>query len=127
VSRVVNHAPPSAAPLRSEQLELLRMLAYSYQRHGQSARAAVLWSALHALSPSNAFTAKSLAHALLRSARPEQALALLDRLMDAGDASALTHLLRSQALVMTGRLAEAARSMRFYVAARSEHKPMKGT
>ncbi len=106
-------------PLRGEHVDMLRLLAYAYQRYGFASRAAELWAALHALLPGDATVTKSLSHSLLRSARPEQALVLLDRLLDAGDASALTHLLRSQALVMCGRLPEAARSMRFYVAARS--------
>lgn len=112
----------SRPALRREQVDLLRMLAYSYERNGLPARAAVLWSALHALWPSDAMFAKSLAFAQLRSGKPEQSLALLDALLDTGDTSALTHLLRSQALVQTGRLAEASRSMRFYVAARAEQQ-----
>lgn len=111
-----NHAQGS---LRRDQQDLLRILGYSYQRNGQPARAAVLWSALHALSPRDSFVTRSLALALLRSARPDAALTLLDGLLDEGDACALTHLLRSQALVTIGRLPEASRSMRFYVAARA--------
>ena len=53
-------------------------------------------------------------------------LLLLDRLLDCGDASALTHLLRGQALGLLGRVAEAARAMRFYVAARAEENYAEG-
>lgn len=122
------HRTPSVlapATLRREQADLLRMLAYSYERNGLPARAAVLWLALHALWPADMHIVHSLAFAQLRSDNPEPALTLLDALLDAGAAGALTHLLRSQALVRTGRLAEAARSMRFYVAARAERQRSK--
>jgi len=112
------HAPAPA--LRREQVDLMRILAYGYERNGLPARAVVLWAALHALWPQDLRISQSLAFARLRSGKPELALALLDSLLDAGDASALTHLLRSQSLVKIGRLVEAARSMRFYVAARAE-------
>lgn len=102
------------------QRDLLRMLGYSYQRHGRTAQAAVVFGALHALEPDDAFVAQSLAHAHLTCGKPKPALDLLDRLLDRGDTSALTHLLRGQALGQLGRLPEAARSMRFYIAARSQ-------
>ncbi len=121
-----HHLANAPAPeLRREQVDLMRILAYGYERNGLPARAVVLWAALHALWPQDVQITQSLAFARLRSDKPELALSLLDGLLDAGDASALTHLLRSQALVKSGRLVEAARSMRFYVAARAQKQQRK--
>jgi predicted Zn-dependent protease len=117
---------PASMGLRAAQRELLQMLGYSYQRNGRSEQAGIIFAALHTLDPDDAFVAKSLACAYVRTGKPEQALLLLDHLLDCGDASALTHLLRGQALGLLGRVAEAARAMRFYVAARAEENYAEG-
>ncbi len=120
---MVRTFPPSPMPsseLPEEQRDLLRILGYSYHHNGRWEQAAILFSALNALDPDDAFAAKSLACAYVRAGKAEQALPLLDRLVEQGDASAVTHLLRGQALEALGRLAEAARAMKFYVAARAD-------
>jgi len=117
---------PASSGLLAVQKDLLRILGYSYQRNGRVEQAAIIFAALHALDPDDGFVARSLACAYVRSGKPEQALMLLDRLLDQGDASALTHLLRGQALGLLGRIAEAARAMRFYVAARAEENFTEG-
>ena len=109
-------AVPPRRELPQEQKDLLCILGYLYQQHGRSSHAAILFAALHALDPEDTFVARSLAHAFIGSGQPEDALAILDALLDRGDTAALTHVLRSQALVQCGRLPEAARAMRFYLA-----------
>jgi tetratricopeptide (TPR) repeat protein len=110
--------PSSALP--AEQRDLLRILGYSYHHNGRWEQAAILFSALNALDPDDAFAAKSLASAYVRAGKADQALPLLDRLIERGDSFAITHLLRGQALEALGRLGEAARAMKFYVAARAD-------
>lgn len=117
---------PTATALPPMQKDLLQILAYSYQRNGRAEQAGILFAALHALDPDDSFVAKSLACAHVRGGKPEQALLILDRLLDGGDSSALTHLMRGQALGLLGRIAEAARAMRFYVAARAEENLAEG-
>jgi predicted Zn-dependent protease len=106
--------------LGSEYQDLLRILGYVYLQHGRPERAAILYHALYALSSDDPQVAQSLACAYIRSGKPQDALPILDHLVERGEPSALTYLLRGQALASMGRMAEAARAMRFFVEARKE-------
>lgn len=114
------HSPTPASPaLAACPVDLMRLLGYVYLQHGQPARAMVMFDALHALDPADVQAARSLALSLLRCGQPEAALAPLQGLLDLGDNHAATHVLRAQALLAVGRVADSALAMRAYVATRS--------
>ncbi|HSY28642.1 MAG TPA: tetratricopeptide repeat protein [Burkholderiaceae bacterium] len=109
----------NSAPLSTEYCDLLKLLGYLYLQSGRPEGAATLFNALHAVDPDEQHAAISLACAYIRCGKPTEALSLLDQLQDHDHVSALTHLLRSQALISLKRTAEAARSMRVFVMTRA--------
>jgi len=109
--------------LTPEQRDLLKLLGYLYLRYGCFDKAVVLFEALLLQNPQDDHAAHSLACACVRTGRYDSALAQLDRLLDGGDFSALTYLLRGQALSALGRREEAARSMLLYMDARTRAQP----
>jgi tetratricopeptide (TPR) repeat protein len=111
---------PIRHPIAPQQSELLSLLGYLYLRYGRLDKAVALFEALLVMDPMNSHAAQSLACAHLRRGRPDVALRHLDRLLDEGDFSALTYLLRGQALSRIGRREEAARCMMLFVAARTD-------
>ena len=106
----------------SEQLDLLRVLGYHHLQNGSSIRAAQIFEALQTLSPDDASVYLSLACALLRSEKPDQALVVLESITGSHADSALAWLLRGQALTRNGRMAEAARAMRLFIQRRAKEK-----
>lgn len=101
--------------LSAQQSDLLRLLAFIYLQHGKTRQAAVLFQALHVLHPLDAAVTRSLACALLRTDQPAEALALLDPMLLHGEATALSELLRAQALASLGRPEQAAAAMQQFV------------
>lgn len=109
----------TTAALQHEHCDLLRMLGYAYLQNGQPERALPLFRLLHAIDAKDVHAAESLACTLLHLQRADQAVAILERLVRDETATPLTWLLRGQALVLLGRMPEAARSMRVFVAVRN--------
>mgnify|MGYP002736063678 CR=1 FL=1 len=95
------------------------LLGYIYLQHGLPDKAAVLLAARDVLAPGSARVLLTLALAQVRSAKPDRALATLERLALAGGVDAAFHLVRAQALQAAGRHDEAAVAMRSYVALRT--------
>ena len=118
----------SALPklLSDQQDDLLRLLGHIYLRHGRAAHSAILFHAIHALRPDDRFIARALACSWVRSGKAREALPLLDLLLERGDRSPLTHLLRGQALSCMGRSAESSSAMRLFVDARAGAADHKG-
>lgn len=109
----------SASVLPAEQRDLLKLLAHTYLQYGLSEKAAILLHAMHAVDPSDAQVVKSLAYAYVNSGRPYEAMLLLDPLIDGANPGQEVFLLRSFAYSQMGRRADAARSMRYFIGARS--------
>ena len=105
--------------LATEQRDLLKVLAHTYLQYGLAEKAAILLHAIYAVDPSDRNVVKSLAYAYVHSDRPHDAMLLLDRLLDAGNPGKEVFLLRSLAYTRMGRRADAARSMRYFIGARS--------
>jgi len=103
----------------ARQAEVMDLLGYIYLQHGLPDKAAVLLAARDVLAPGNARVLLTLALAQVRSAKPDRALATLERLALAGGVDAAFHLVRAQALQAAGRHDEAAVAMRAYVALRA--------
>ena len=118
----MNHRLPSSDVLSAEQCDLLKVLAHTYLQYGRVEKAASLLYAIHQLEPADRRVVKSLAYAYVRSGRPHEAMLLLDPLLDLGDRAPEIFLLRSQAYSQMGRIADAARSMRYFVGARLDAK-----
>jgi predicted Zn-dependent protease len=112
----VHHIPDSLA---TEQRDLLKVLAHTYLQYGLAEKAAVLLHAIYAVDPSDSHVVKSLAYAYVNSDRPHDAMLLLDTLLGAGNPGQEVFLLRSLAYTRMGRRADAARSMRYFIGARS--------
>lgn len=106
----MNHALSSLPPI----LQALSVLAHAHRVQGDPARSALLLEAIDHLHPSDTGVLLGLAAAELAAARPQQALAALERLMMAGGAASggAFHLLRAQALVALDRRDEAQQAMR---------------
>ena len=110
--------PPDS--LSNEQRDLLKVLAHTYLQYGLAEKAAILLHAIYAVDPSDHQVVKSLAYAYVRSDRPHEAMLLLDSLLEAGNSAKEVFLLRSMAYTGMGRRADAARSMRYFIGARSK-------
>lgn len=105
--------------LASEQSDLLKVLAHTYLQYGLADKAAILLHAMYAVDPSDRHVVKSLAYAYVNSGRPHEAMVLLDTLVGLGNPGQEVFLLRSLAYTRMGRRADAARSMRYFIGARS--------
>ncbi|MDB5798400.1 MAG: hypothetical protein JWP36_2302 [Paucimonas sp.] len=116
----MNSATLPSRRLPTEQRDLLRMLGYAYLQNGQPERALPLFRLLHLLDPQDRHAAESLACTWLRLREAAEALPILDQLVREERPTALTWLLRGQALTLLGRMPEAARSMRLFVTMRRE-------
>ncbi|WP_255437540.1 hypothetical protein [Comamonas flocculans] len=114
-----SEAQGGALPL-ARQLEVMDLLSYIYLQHGLPDKAAVLLGARDVLAPDDARALLMLALAQVRSAKPQRALATLERLALAGAMDAAFHLVRAQALQAQGQAQEAASAMRAYVRLRDE-------
>ena len=101
------------------QLELLNVLGYQYLQNGQPNRAFLIFDAIQAIDPTNSHYAFAAACACIRSGNAKQALQILDSLTKDQNEVALAWLLRGQALAKLGRMAEAARAMRFFILRRT--------
>lgn len=91
--------------------DVLRVLADVYLVQGQVGKAVLLLEALHVLEPDHEQVAKALSYAYMRAGRPEDALALMDALLDSGlpwPENAPLLLIQSKALWALGRCREAA-------------------
>jgi regulator of sirC expression with transglutaminase-like and TPR domain len=106
--------------------DMLKLLGYIYLQNGKTEKAAILFAAVHAVDPLDQSAAESLAYAYLRSGAADKALRVVDHFGEQFPVSALSHLLRSQALGATGHKAEAARSMRKFVLARTQEERIGG-
>ena len=76
----MNHALSSLPPI----LQALSVLAHAHRVQGDPARSALLLEAIDHLHPNDSGVLLALAAAELGAARPQQALAALERLMMAG-------------------------------------------
>lgn len=101
------------------QRDLLSILAYFYLCHDRPEKAAVLYALLDVVAPDDPPTLKGQAVALMQDGKPDQALAVLDRLSSLGSGGASMHLLRSQALRATGDIVAAEAAFDLYLAARA--------
>lgn len=101
--------------MKSDESDVLYLLAYVLMQNARPEKAAVLLDALDTLEPGRAQTLQALATAQIRAGRAATALSTLDRLAMSGGAGALFHLLRSQALGALGRPDESAEAMRTYL------------
>jgi predicted Zn-dependent protease len=108
-----------ARRLDPEQRELLRVLAYAYLAHGQAPRSLPLLRLLCQVDPFDRQAIETLVCALIRLRRGQEALEALEAMLQTHEASALTWLLRGQALSLLGRMREAAGSMKRFVAQRA--------
>ena len=106
----MNPALSSLPPI----LQALSVLAHAHRVQGDPARSALLLEAVDHLHPNDPGVLLALAAAELSAARPQQALAALERLAMAGsaDGGGAFHLLRAQALVALDRREEAQLAMR---------------
>ena len=98
------------------------MLGYQYLQNGHPKRALLIFEAMQALQPNNSHYALAAACAYIRCKNGMQALEILDSLSISQNESALAWLLRGQALAQLGRMAEAARAMRFFIMHRASEK-----
>ena len=101
------------------QLELLNVLGYQYLQNGRPKRALLIFEAMQAIQPLNSNYAFAAACACIRCNDGIQALQILDSLSKTQNDVALSWLLRGQALAQLGRMAEAARAMRFFIMRRT--------
>lgn len=101
------------------QLELLNVLGYQYLQNGHPQRAFLIFEAMQAIQPNNSHYAFAAACACIRFNDGKQALSILDALSSSQNDVALAWLLRGQALAKLGRMAEAARAMRFFIMRRT--------
>jgi hypothetical protein len=105
--------------LPAEQRDLLKVLAHTYLQYGLAEKAAILLHAMYAVDSSDPHVVKSLAYAYVNSDRPYEAMLLLDTLAGVANPGQEVFLLRSFAYSRMGRPADAARSMRYFIGARS--------
>lgn len=96
---------------REEALDVLRLLGHVYLRQGHPAEALVMLKALSLLKPDDVSASLSVASAHVRLGEGEEAMAVLDQLLDAGVDHPALYLLRGQALAMTGYAEQAVRSV----------------
>ncbi|ALR36069.1 hypothetical protein LV28_25460 [Pandoraea pnomenusa] len=109
-------SPKKSRPrLDPQQVTLALFLAHTYLEYHLPAKANAL---LHALQVSGAATGNVYvlrAIALVRMEKPEQALALLDEAALKGELAPGYHLVRAQALAVSGRHGEATEAFRCFM------------
>lgn len=105
--------------MNHEEQALLSLLGYVFLQNARPDKAAVVMAALDAVAPGQPRVLRTLALAQLRSAKPERALATLDRLAMSGGVDAAFHLMRACALGALERHEESAAAMQTYVAMRT--------
>jgi predicted Zn-dependent protease len=103
---------------RSDALDVMRLLAHLFLAHGRPDQAITLLRAVRVLAPGDLRAAKLHALASIRCGKADQALQLLDQLLDGGDPSPVIHLLRGQALAGCGRAADAQRAFHDFTVTR---------
>lgn len=103
----------------ADQKDAVVMVARLYLQYGFAAKAATLFKALSLLDPEEVSHRRSLALALFRSQRAQDALPVLDQLALNGDVDAGFHVLRAQVLAELGRTEEATASMQAYLSLQS--------
>lgn len=104
--------------LPEDQRDVLGMVGRLFLLHGDPARACTLLKALAHLDPGEAGHLRALALAHTRARQPDQALAVLERLILAGRVDAGLHALRAQVLSTLGRQDEADAAMQAFLALR---------
>ncbi|HVZ45047.1 MAG TPA: tetratricopeptide repeat protein [Ramlibacter sp.] len=104
---------------QKDSLDVMRLLGHVFLLHGRPDQALVILRALCVLAPDDRRALRSLALAALRAGQPSEAARVLDKLRDSGDPSPVLHLLHGQALVASGRQAEAERAFSRFTAERA--------
>lgn len=99
----------------ADQKDAVVMVARLYLQYGFAAKAATLFKALSLLDPDEVSHRRSLALALFRSQRAQDALPVLDQLALKGEVDGGFHVLRAQVLAELGRTGEATASMQAYL------------
>src|SRR4029078_8348063 len=103
-------------PGRDQTVEVLHALGHLYARHGQPKRGLVLLLIAARLAPNDEGVLRTLAAPFLRSASPQAAAEVLDRLKALGGANQpMLDLLRSRALWLAGKDSEAKRTFRKFL------------
>lgn len=111
--------PLHSGVLSAEQTDLLKILAHTYLQHNLPEKAAILLHAIYLVEPEDLLVKKSLACAYVRSGKPFEAMLLLDFLEEEERGTPEVHLLRSQAYLQMGQVADAAEAMGRFVKVRS--------
>jgi type III secretion protein Y len=101
-------------------VHLLHVLGYLYGCHGQAKRGAAYLLIAAQLSPGNAGVLRTLAHLLILDGEADKALATIARLetLEGMDHPTLA-LLKSRALLVAGRKAEAHNALRSFLSQRA--------
>jgi predicted Zn-dependent protease len=90
-----------------DALDAMRLLGHLYMDHDRADNAFAILRALCLLAPHDRHAQLGLARAALRAGQPHVAERAIHRLKDAGDPSAVIHLLQGQTMAALGRHAEA--------------------
>jgi predicted Zn-dependent protease len=102
-----------------DSLDVMRLLGHLFLLYSRPEQALLILRALCELVPDDLRAMRSLALAAIRSAQPQEALRIIDKLRDNGDPSPVVHLLNGQALAAAGRHADALLAFNQYMAARA--------
>lgn len=108
-------APSGHEQARSGMADLLHCLGFTYLRHGQAKRAAVLLMVAGRAAPERPNLLRTLAAALVEAGMGDRAVGVLDRLAQLDPASAdhpMARLLRARALLLQGQAEQARRMFR---------------
>ncbi|QDX20556.1 hypothetical protein FP568_04330 [Pandoraea pnomenusa] len=101
--------------LDPQQVTLISFLAHTYLEYNLPAKANALLHALQVSGVANGDVYVLRAVALVRMEKPEEALALLDEAAFRGEPAPGYHLVRAQALAVSGRQVEAAEAFRCFM------------
>ncbi|MCT7376847.1 tetratricopeptide repeat protein [Chelativorans salis] len=106
-----------------DAVQLLHTLGYLYGSHGQVKRGVAYLLIAVQLSPDDPGLLRTLAHLLVRDGDAEKALATIDRLetMDDMASHPALALLKSRALLLSGRMEEARRTFQTFLAGSRNH------
>jgi type III secretion protein Y len=101
-----------------DAVQLLHILGYLYGSHGQVNRGITYLLIAVQLSPDDPGLLRTLAHLLIRNGDAEKALATIDRMetMDVMASHPALALLKSRALLLSGRTEEARSSFQAFLA-----------
>lgn len=103
------------------KVQLLHALGYLYCRHGQVKRALVLLLLAGRLAPRDVGVLRTLAYAFICDGAGQSALRVLDHLDTLGEGERKVALLRSRALWLAGKEAEARECFRAFTDERVTH------